>query len=82
MGGDRLLADVYVAEQYLSNILQYLHCCEMPSNGYSAVSGYPNLQQVFLLSRTYGYANNSYATYGKTSSCLNPEPFAPPGGIK
>ena len=64
--------DAYQAEIYLGDILRYLKCCKLVPQ-IPTVPRYPNLQQVFVTSRTYGgYANAS--TNGNT--CLNPEPFA------
>lgn len=66
------MPDAYLSEQYLGNILRYLKCCKLNADGSSSgVPRYPNLQQVFIASRTYGgYAN------GMPHGCLMPEPFA------
>jgi len=73
------IADAYTAEQHLSDIMQYLRCCKLDENNISTgISRYPNLQQVFITSRTYGgYANGlTLPPAAGNANCLNPEPFA------
>ncbi len=72
-GSSESNSDAYLAEKYLGDVLRYLKCCELtPPNS----SRYPNLQQVFLTSRTYGGYSN-----GTSHQCLNPEPFAYEGAF-
>jgi hypothetical protein len=61
--------DAYVSEEYIGDIMRYL------KQGYNGnPSRYPNLQQVFLISRNYGgYAKNP--PNGAMTGCLSPEPF-------
>ncbi len=61
--------DAYVSEQYLGDIMRYLR------KGLNGTSRYPNLRQVFVISRNYGgYAKNPPT--GGTTGCLSPEPFS------
>lgn len=60
--------DAYVSEQYLGDIMRYLR------KGLNGTSRYPNLRQVFVISRNYGgYAKNPPT--GALTGCLSPEPF-------
>ena len=66
-------ADAFNAEMLMGDILRYLKCCKQGPGAGPAGPRYPNLQQVFISSRTYGgYANAS----NNGNTCLNPEPFA------
>ncbi len=41
------------------------------------IKRYPNLQQVFLTTRTYaGYARNTGTAGGATAGCVSPEPYS------
>ncbi|MBZ5600215.1 MAG: hypothetical protein LAN83_18065 [Acidobacteriia bacterium] len=76
--------DAYQAERYLGNIVRYLKCCKLDLDGNSSgVPRYPNLQMVFVTSRTYGgYAvNPPEDSSDPTAGCLMPEPFAFEEGI-
>lgn len=64
--------DAYQSEQYMGEIMRYL---KQGYNGHPA--RYPNLRQVFIMSRNYGgYAQNAPAPGDPFQGCLNPEPFA------
>jgi hypothetical protein len=66
--------DAFKAEQYMGDILRYLRCCA----GSGSTPRYPNLQQVFITSRTYG----GYPTDANHNACsLNPEPYAYESGF-
>jgi len=61
--------DAFTGERYMGDIMRFLRCCVGGSNS----PRYPNLQQVFISSRTYG----GYPTDPNHNACsLNPEPYA------
>jgi hypothetical protein len=61
--------DAYRAEGYMGEIMRYL------KSGLSGTPRYPNLKQVFVMSRNYGgYSQN--APTDSALGCLSPEPFA------
>ncbi len=62
------VSDLQQSEMYMGDILRFL------KSGYQGYPiPYPNLQQVFVTSRTYGgYGVQATQPYG----CLSPEPFA------
>ena len=65
--------DAYTSEQYMGNIVRYLKCCKHNTT----IPRYPNLQQVFLTTRTYaGYARNTGTAGGATAGCVSPEPYS------
>lgn len=75
--GGEANSDAYASEKYMGDILRYLKCCKLGPPGAPPAPRYPNLQQVFITTRTYGgYAANSTAAGGLTAGCLSPEPFA------
>jgi hypothetical protein len=61
--------DAYKSEQLIGDIMRYL------KKGYNGhPPRYPNLQQVFIMSRNYGgYAKNP--PNGGVTGCVSPEPF-------
>jgi hypothetical protein len=74
--------DAYQSEIYLGRILRYLKCSTTNPDAGGCNTGnprYPNLQQVFLSSRTYGLYANQHKTEGHW--CLMPEPYAFEEGI-
>lgn len=76
--------DAYTSERFLGNILRYLKCCKLNAQKQSTgIPRYPNLQQVFLTSRTYaGYAQNPpQGASQPTAGCVSPEPYAYEEGI-
>jgi hypothetical protein len=81
--GSGHIKDAYQAEVYLGNIMRYLHCGPLNSDGTCTSTinpRYPNLQQVFLTSRIYGgWADGNNVTQSGTTyyiGCTSPEPFS------
>ncbi len=78
-GSPESASDAYAAETYMGNIMRFLNqgvTLKVNGNVVYYPAPYPNLQQVFLTSRTYGgYAQNFVNSTNPVAGCLNPSPF-------